>query len=542
MTALRLGAYSRQARVNVDVFLGGDTNPAPWLRRTPDTYRVRTSPLSGEAPPWSAGETTASAVGAALPDIVVVPGDVSAIAGNQLAGLLSEPATTAAVLAGVSWPRRIGKQRPEPLLTPDAVAVYRTAWEEVGGLPSGPHPLPGLVARLRAGGHRLALIPSPGAAEEAARQDPIEGRGSIVILAAVPMHDVGGGSRAAQLALELIGRGYHVAHVSLFGAQESVDLGLRFVHPRLEQYRLDQFDPQVFVSRLGSEARVLVVELPARPVLEVLQRLASSGYQVVYDLVDDWTARSLGAGWYRPSIERRIAGRADLLVASAGSLAGRLEEITGRSVVLVPNAVDGRLFSGDPGRLPGDFPAGDGPVFGYHGSLYGDWFDWDGLTRLARHRPEARLVIIGDDTTTRPEMPGNVFFLGLKARHQLPGYVGRFDVGLVPFIVSEVTHAVSPLKVFEYLAMGVPVAAPPLRSLAGLEGVFAASDLVEAVETAGRGPRPDSRRVRERHSWGNRLAVVFEALGWELGSDLDPPPQLFLRPPVHYGRSERLVP
>jgi hypothetical protein len=540
LTALRLAAYSRQARVNVDVFREGE--PAAWLRRAPDTYRVRGSSPSGPTPPWSIQEISESAVRLASEGIVVVPPGLEPAAAGELAALLAEPETAAAVLAGVSWPRRIGKQRPEPRLAPLAVAFRRSAWEEVGGFPGGSSSLPGLVARLRDAGHRLALVPSAGAGGEARRQDVIDGRGSVVVLAAVPMHDVGGGSRAAQMALELVNRGYHVTHVSLFGAQESVDLGLRFVHPRLEQYRLDEFDPEGFVARLGPQPRLLVVELPARPLLPAIERLAESGYRVVYDLIDDWTARSLGAGWYRPRIEKRITGQADLLAASAMSLAQRLQSSTGRPVTLIPNAVDARLFSGYLPERPPDFPPGDGPVFGYHGSLYGDWFDWDGLSRVAVGHPEARVVVIGDDTAPRPAMPANVFFLGLKPRHRLPGYVGRFEVGLVPFVVSEVTHAVSPLKVFEYLAMGVPVAAPPLRPLDGLEGVFAAADLVEAVDLAQRGPRPHARRVREQHSWGARLAVMFGALGWELGDEAKPAPHLLLRPATHYARSERLVP
>jgi glycosyltransferase involved in cell wall biosynthesis len=65
-------------------------------------------------------------------------------------------------------------------------------------------------------------------------------------------------------------------------------------------------------------------------------------------------------------------------------------------------------------------------------------------------------------------MPPNVHFLGLKPQIDLPAYVQRFDVGLIPFKVTDTTHAVSPLKAYEYLASGVPVAAPPLRSLEGL--------------------------------------------------------------------------
>ncbi len=110
-------------------------------------------------------------------------------------------------------------------------------------------------------------------------------------------------------------------------------------------------------------------------------------------------------------------------------------------------------------------------------------------------------------------MPTNVFFLGLKAQFELPAYVRRFDVGLLPFIVSDMTHAVSPLKVFEYLASGVPVAAPPLRALDGLDGVAVNEDLAEAVRLRSRRAQPDAASMIDQHSWSERVARIIELAG-----------------------------
>lgn len=179
-------------------------------------------------------------------------------------------------------------------------------------------------------------------------------------------------------------------------------------------------------------------------------------------------------------------------------------------------------------------------MIGYHGSLYGEWLDWDALARVAEAYPGGQVVVIGDPRG-RPVMPPNVSFLGLKPHYQLPAYVARFDVGLVPFVVSDLTHAVSPLKVYEYLAAGVPVAAPPLRSLAGLGGVHAHTDLVAAVELA-LGSRPPSREwVLREHSWRSRLADLFAAVGFDLPAPSGGDPVITLRPARHYPARERLV-
>jgi glycosyltransferase involved in cell wall biosynthesis len=235
-----------------------------------------------------------------------------------------------------------------------------------------------------------------------------------------------------------------------------------------------------------------------------------------------------------------VIGAARTLVATAPDLVRRLEQLSERDVALVPNGANPAQFGGAPGSLPPDFPPGDGSVIGYHGSLYGDWFDWPSLARVAIAFPKSRLLIIGDDRG-HPSVPENVFFLGLKAQSELLAYIARFDVGIIPFVVSNVTHAVSPLKAYEYLAAGVPVAAPPLRALENLEGVYTAADLTSAVHEALESPRPDRRQALAEHSWGHRLERLFAAAGLELApvSALDV--VVKRRPAVHHRRQMRIV-
>jgi O-antigen biosynthesis protein len=138
-------------------------------------------------------------------------------------------------------------------------------------------------------------------------------------------------------------------------------------------------------------------------------------------------------------------------------------------------------------------------------------------------------------------VPGNVVFLGLKPQGDLPAYLSRMDVGLVPFIVSPTTHAVSPLKVFEYLACGVPVAAPPLRALEGVDGAVLDADLVAAVAAARSGPRPDPEAALRDHSWGARLTDLFAATGATLADVAGHPVRIVRRPVVHYRWRDRRV-
>jgi hypothetical protein len=279
-----------------------------------------------------------------------------------------------------------------------------------------------------------------------------------------------------------------------------------------------------------------VIEAPAPPLVSHARALKDAGWEVVYDIIDDWSDPALGGEWFRPEIEDDLIRLADRVTVSAPDLASRAEA-HGATVSLVPNAVNAGIFGGDLPPRPADLPDA-GTIIGYHGSLYGDWFDWESVRRIAEGNPRAAVVLIGDDKDPHPVMPPNVFSLGLKAQADLPGYVQRFDVGLVPFKVNDTTHAVSPLKAYEYLASGVPIAAPPLRALEGLEGVHSNRDLVSAVAEALSASRPDRALALKNHSWEDRVVKIT---GREAVLVEYTPVAVVARPAVHWAKSERLM-
>ena len=176
----------------------------------------------------------------------------------------------------------------------------------------------------------------------------------------------------------------------------------------------------------------MILEAPAPQFESGVRVLRDARWKVVYDIVDLWSDPSLGGEWYRQAVEIAYLKSADEVTASATDLVEHASKL-GRSARLVPNAVNSAVFSVAAGAVPADFPPGDGPVFGYHGSLYGDWFDWSQVVAIANQHPSARVVLIGDIPSEHPVVPRNVHFLGLKPQGSLPDYLTQFDVGLIPF-------------------------------------------------------------------------------------------------------------
>lgn len=75
--------------------------------------------------------------------------------------------------------------------------------------------------------------------------------------------------------------------------------------------------------------------------------------------------------------------------------------------------------------------------------------------------PAASIVMIGpladerdSDIAALREMR-NVYFLGEKSLASIPDYLQHMDVGLMPYKDIDYNKALSPLKLFEYLAAGL---------------------------------------------------------------------------------------
>ncbi len=530
----RNAGYRAHPRVNVDVLVSGNAERRRWIRNTPDTYRVRELP----APSLDTSDSSDEADLSPGMSDVVLEGEWSTHHLGKAVRSFSDPTVDAVIVARTAFCRTAWIVE-EPTVEPLAIAVRRGTWNEFGGSAQPSTPI-ALYERLRDAGHRFVLLPEPGDPTKAHRADTIAAP-SVVVLSLVPLHDVGGGGRSARIALELVRRGFHVTFVSAHGSV-GTDLGLRYIHPNLEQRWVWDFDPGRLIDRVARHDRILVlIEAPTPELIAKVAPLKAAGYLAVYDIIDTWSDPSLGWDWYGSETEQRLVESVDAVTASASDLVPGTEDGPVNRTLVVPNAVDASVFGVTETSVPDDFPTGEGPVIGYHGSLYGGWFDWEAVEAIALAYPSATVVMIGDDANTVHDLPQNVRFLGPKALHELPGYVQQFDVGLVPFTISAATHAVSPLKVFEYLASGVPVAAPPLRALDGLPGVYTNPDLVAAVAEAMEAPRPDRSVALGSHSWAARLESMFEMLDLKFPDVAGHDVAVVVRETSHYGRDERRV-
>src|SRR5205807_407796 len=92
-----------------------------------------------------------------------------------------------------------------------------------------------------------------------------------------------------------------------------------------------------------------------------------------------------------------------------------------------------------------------GPVIGFTGTLRNE-IDVALLTEVAELAPDLSFVFVGPVVTdvTRLASRANVCFVGAVAHADIVTYMGNFDVGILPYVLTDYTTDVMPVKLKEY--------------------------------------------------------------------------------------------
>ena len=348
-----------------------------------------------------------------------------------------------------------------------------------------------------------------------------ETKGIFFILAGVPIQDTGGGSRGAQIAFELIRQHYFVVYIHKYDSYESIDLGLHFTHPNLLVFPLNKFSWKRFEAGhhqiLMNKKIGVLIEFALGEFIPLINQLKTRKATICYDLLDNWDSQ-LGSAWYKDSIEKQVIAASDVLVATATNLIDDLESKSSQKVHLVPNAVNLRLFNAyREYRKPDDLPPSEFLIT-YIGALWGEWFDWGLLIKVAKSFPTATVMVIGDYRQQCPESISNMVFLGLKPQILLPAYLAYTKVAIIPWKENDITYSTSPLKLYEYLAMHVPVVVPDLPLLYDIPYVFASKGIDHFIANVTRAANEHiyQKVIDEfisQNCWENRVKKILDLMG-----------------------------
>ena len=162
--------------------------------------------------------------------------------------------------------------------------------------------------------------------------------------------------------------------------------------------------------------------------------------------------------------EKSLINDVDTIIASSEPLKQHVSQF--KSAITIRNGCEFEFFAqvsetGNKAR----------PKIGFVGAV-AEWFDIQLVVELALLRPDWDFDVYGSFAEQRGNVPRNVpnlCFHGEVPYESVAGILATFDVGIIPFKITEMTKFVNPVKVYEYLAAGKPVVSSPLPELEGLE-------------------------------------------------------------------------
>ena len=203
------------------------------------------------------------------------------------------------------------------------------------------------------------------------------------------------------------------------------------------------------------------------------------GFGVVYDYIDHISPELTGTREIPPSISdkyrRVMKDDAVTVVVTSGDLRDDVvSKRGGGNLVLAGNGVDCSFFGEfDPSfKLEKEFTdvVGNGKInVCYYGAL-AKWFDYDLVKKVAA-TGKYNFILFGvkyDGSFDEEKMSEveNVYFFGRKDYKVLKYYARACDVLTIPFGINPITQATSPLKLYEYMALGKPVVTTAMKECA----------------------------------------------------------------------------
>lgn len=164
-------------------------------------------------------------------------------------------------------------------------------------------------------------------------------------------------------------------------------------------------------------------------------------------------------------LENKIIKEADKVFVTSHDLINRKKNIR-KDFIYLPNGVQLENFQREKYKLPNEFENTSVKKVIYIGAI-DSWFDVSIIKYCAEKLYNINFYLIGNsriDLSILNEIK-NVFILGKRAYEEIPNYLHYSDVGIIPFKVNSLTNSVSPIKLYEYMSIGLNVVCTDLMEM-----------------------------------------------------------------------------
>ena len=251
---------------------------------------------------------------------------------------------------------------------------------------------------------------------------------------------------------------------------------------------------------------------------QIVNKLGATA--VIYNCTDDY---SLWPGSSRGLIcgqEKDLLSKTDLVLASSESLKTNCLRYN-KNTVLFPHGVDIDHFrNASRENIPPQIKDIPHPIAGFFGLLY-EKINFNLIKKIADSYKDLSIVLIGKQSINLDFLEDypNIHLLGQINYKQLPSFAVHFDLGLMPYVLDDEIKKSAPLKLNEYLALGIPVVSVKVDDVKRYQDLIqiaeSEDDFVAKIDLALKNDNSKMKRKRqksvENESWQARI-IIYEQI------------------------------
>lgn len=225
---------------------------------------------------------------------------------------------------------------------------------------------------------------------------------------------------------------------------------------------------------------------------------------------------------YSKSIWKELISVADIITYTATQLKKYIKNRT--DAVLVPNAVNPEDFIIENSDIPLDLKdiVKNKPIIGYFGAIE-NWFDWKIIKKIDEIGLYNIILIgaINSDIKVETLNLKNTHLIGKVEYRNLKHYAKFFDIAIIPFIINDLTNSVSPVKLFEYIALNKPIISTNINEIKNYnsktikiinEATHIESVIEELLNLDDKQIKQESINLLKNNTWDNRFQTIQKLL------------------------------
>lgn len=269
------------------------------------------------------------------------------------------------------------------------------------------------------------------------------------------------------------------------------------------------------IDILGFKRPILITSSPV--VAGLVGRLGETSSH--YVCLDDYSSFA-GAFNCLSEMESLLLKKVNSCFAVSQMLQQTRKPEHGESYFL-PQGVDIRHFSDSMTQSRPLYDNIKRPVIGFFG-LLAPWINIELIVKCAKIYRNATFLIIGKaatDISIFSEI-SNILYIGEIPYEELPAYAQCFDVGLIPFDINKLTLASNPLKLLEYMAMGLPIVSTDLPEVGKFSDfIFVAKNddefisfIAKALEDNNTASNAMRKKIASEFSWQSVTERISEVV------------------------------